>query len=158
MLRLLLSPRGLFAGTGVVALGLAARSYSSRRLVQFQAEAELVRARTLLTTDPGLARRVARHAARRFRSRGSEVWALRADAVAVMAEVATGRSSPGVVEAADLLVPRLREHRLFVDASLVGLSAARALTAAGDPSQARRRLQMSRLPAGAPTARAAGLG
>lgn len=138
------------AEQGVAALGLAARSYASRRLVQFQGEAELVRARTLLTVDPGLARRVARHAARRFRARGSEAWALRADAVAVMAEVASGRTSPGVVEAADLLVPRLREHRLFVDASLVGLSAARALTAVGDAEQARRRLRSSRLPAAAP--------
>ena len=65
----------------------AARAYGSRRLRQRQGEVELILARSLAWDDPRRAASVARRAERRFRQRGSEAWALRAEAVKVAAEI-----------------------------------------------------------------------
>ncbi|MGL5825957.1 MAG: hypothetical protein ACRCYU_14270, partial [Nocardioides sp.] len=59
----------------------AAQAFAEQGLRQSQAEAELARARVLQRRDPVAAGAVARKAARRFRSRGSEDWALRAEVV-----------------------------------------------------------------------------
>ena len=55
------------------ALDAAAAAYGTRRLRRFQADCELALAQTLLRGDPARARVVARRAARRFRSQGSEL-------------------------------------------------------------------------------------
>ena len=85
---------------GRVALQAAARAYGSRRLHQRQAEAELALART----PP--ARRTRRRprprpggAARRFRRTRRPAWRVRADAVALAAEVELGRAGPALVDA-----------------------------------------------------------
>lgn len=65
----------------------AVRTYASRRLRQFQGEALVVRARALLLVDPASARADARRAARVFEARGSASWALRAEALALCADV-----------------------------------------------------------------------
>ncbi|GAA1476137.1 CHAT domain-containing protein [Nocardioides aestuarii] len=69
------------------ALDRAVRTYASRRLRQFQGEALVVRARALLLVDPNAARADARRAARVFEARGSTTWALRAEALALCADV-----------------------------------------------------------------------
>ena len=131
-------------------LAEAARAYGSRRLPLFQGEAKLVRARALLSHDPRAARMVARQAARRFRSHGSEVWALRAEAVATMSAVRQGGRAARLVEEADALVPGLRSERLHVDAALVQLHACRVLIRRGDLDDARSRLRKVRLAESAP--------
>ena len=65
----------------------AVRTYASRRLRQFQGEALVVRARALLLVDPAAARADARRAARVFEARGSTSWTLRAEALALCADV-----------------------------------------------------------------------
>lgn len=65
----------------------AGRTYARRRLRQFQGEALVSRARVLLLVRPDEAAGVARRAARVLRGRGNEEWALRADALALVADV-----------------------------------------------------------------------
>lgn len=73
----------------IKALKAAAATFGARRIRQPQAEAELLLASLLrVDGDARTARVVARRAARRFRNRGSESWALRADLAALRAEVA----------------------------------------------------------------------
>ena len=72
------------------ALEQAAQAYGSRRLRTYQAECELTLAWTLLREDPTRARMVARRAARRFRGQASPARELRADATAIVAEIASG--------------------------------------------------------------------
>ncbi|MFN8195960.1 MAG: CHAT domain-containing protein, partial [Nocardioidaceae bacterium] len=131
-------------------LAEAARAYGSRRLALFQGETEVVRARALLANDPRTARVVARQAARRFRARGSEVWALRAEAIATLAAVRRGGRSARLVEEADALLPGLRRERLFVDEALVQLHACRVLIRRGELDAARARLRRVRLADSAP--------
>lgn len=128
----------------------AARAYGSRRLSLFQGETELVRARALLGHDPRAARSVARQAARRFRSHGSDVWALRAEAVATMAAVRSGGRSASLVDEIDGLLPGLRRERLSVDAANVELHACRVLIRRGDLDAAAARLRRVRLSESAP--------
>lgn len=128
----------------------AARAYGARRLPLFQGETELVRARALLADDPQAARTVARQAARRFRQHGSEVWALRAEAVATMAAVRRGGRSVSLVEEIDRLLPGLRRERLSVDAANVELHACRVLIRRGDLDSAAARLRTVRLSESAP--------
>lgn len=68
----------------------SARVFGSERMRQARAETELQLARSLLTHDRPASHRVARAAARRFRSLDSETWAVRADAVALRAALAGG--------------------------------------------------------------------
>ena len=77
------------------ALEQAAQAYGSRRLRTYQAECELTLAWTMLREDPAKARVVARRAARRFRGQASPARELRADAAAIVAEIATGGRTPG---------------------------------------------------------------
>jgi tetratricopeptide (TPR) repeat protein len=135
---------------GETALAEAAHDYGVRRLRQFQGEAELVLARTQMISDPRSSRRVARQAERRFRGRGMEVWALRARAVALMAEVRSGAQGPALVVAADELLPSLRRERLSVDAANVELHACRVLIRRGDLDAAADRLRKVRLSESAP--------
>ncbi len=73
----------------------AVRTYAHHRLRQFQGEALVVRARSLLLVRPAEAATSARRAARVLRSRGNEEWALRAEALAFEADVRRKLDSPG---------------------------------------------------------------
>jgi tetratricopeptide (TPR) repeat protein len=133
------------------ALRAASVAFGSRRLRQRQGQAELVLARLLLMSDETAdARRVARQASRRFRRRGSEVWALRADLVAQAAELAGRRGSRDAEDRAAGLADALAEHGLRDDARLASLLAAQAALRTGDLVSAQDRLRKLRLPASAP--------
>ena len=136
--------------SAAAALGKAARAFSARRLRQSQAEAELAQARILLALDPGRAGQVARRAARRFRARGSEDWALRADAVAMGAQVRAGRPGRRLEEAARDLHEQLRRHRLRTDAQSVALYAASAALRRRDTRTAKAWAEAARVRAGDP--------
>src|SRR5690606_35092179 len=111
----------------VGALRSAITALGSRRLRQQQAEAELILARLLLMTeDVGESRRVALQASRRFRRRGSDVWALRADLVALAAGLASGRPGAEAETRAAELAASLARHGLRDDARLAGVLAAEA--------------------------------
>ncbi|HET8599486.1 MAG TPA: CHAT domain-containing protein [Segeticoccus sp.] len=118
------------------ALRTSARALASRGMRQRQAEALLVLARLLLTEDPAESRRVARRAMRLFAGRGSEVWALRAEAVAVAADVLAGRDTDR--ERAAALGRELRGHGLHRDAGQLALHVARAAVESGDLATAAR--------------------
>jgi tetratricopeptide (TPR) repeat protein len=134
----------------VTALRNAIRAFGTRGARQHQGEAELTLARLLLMTDPAESRVVARRASRRFRARGSEVWALRAEAVAIAADVATGRTPSTVLERADELAADLRGHRLQWDSGSVALTGAMAAVRRRDIDGATRRLRQVRVTDAAP--------
>jgi tetratricopeptide (TPR) repeat protein len=137
---------------GQAQLAAAASIYARQRLPIFQGEADLVHARSLLQQQPRTARSIAVKAARRFRARGSEVWALRADALALEARVAGGARAADLVTQADVLAPQLRRQRLAHDATLVELYAARTCVRRGDLDEARSRLRRLRLTEATPIA------
>lgn len=124
----------------ITALESAAHAYGAQRLRRFQAEAELVLARTLLPVEPTRARSVARRAARRFRAHDSEVWALRADALATIGEIAGGGRTPSLRDRSDVLVRELRRHGHHQDAEVLALHAARLVVHRGDLDDARGRM------------------
>ncbi|RNI25312.1 CHAT domain-containing protein [Flexivirga caeni] len=131
-------------------VGAVAAAYGRSRLSQLQGEAELVLARLQLLEEPAAARVVARRAARRFRRRGSDVWADRADALELAADVGCGSHSGSVVRRADTIAGRLRADGLRHDARTVELQAARAEILQGDVAAAERRLARIRLTDQAP--------
>nr|WP_246376434.1 CHAT domain-containing protein [Conyzicola lurida] len=110
-----------------------ARVYGLRRLRQAQAEAELALARALSAESPLEASTIARRAARRFRSRGSESWAVRADALALGAAIAGGRGGPAVRAAAEQTATALAAARRVDDAAALRLQVVRAEVRGGDP-------------------------
>lgn len=122
-----------------------AAAYGRSRLSQHQGEAEIVLARLQLLDEPAAARVVARRAARRFRKRGSEVWADRADALELAADVGRGARSDSVIQRADEVAERLRGDGLRHDARTVELQAARAEIRRGRLDAADRRLAALRL-------------
>jgi hypothetical protein len=81
-------------------LAEAAAVFGRQRMVQSRAEAEFHLARSLLAHDSSAARPVAARASRRFRTIGSESWALRADAVRMRAELSGGQVLRGGFHAA----------------------------------------------------------
>ncbi|MGL5825707.1 MAG: CHAT domain-containing protein [Nocardioides sp.] len=137
-----LSACGL-VGQAVDALDRAAHAFSLRRIRQSQAEAELAKARILLAFDPKSAASLARRAARRFRSRGSEDWALRAEVVALGGEVSLRPRN--ATRTATELHPRLRKHKLRVDAQTTALYAASAALAVGELSDTGRWIAKARV-------------
>lgn len=104
------------------ALERAAFAFSLRKLRQSQGEAELAHSRILLERDPARARSLARRAARRFRLRGSEDWALRAEVVALGAETTLKRRTAS--QTATELHAALTARRLRADAKTTALYAA----------------------------------
>ncbi|MBO9523822.1 MAG: CHAT domain-containing protein [Nocardioidaceae bacterium] len=122
------------------ALEEAAEAYGSEKLHRFQAECELILARTLLSEDPARSRTVAQQAARRFEANGSTTWAVRARAVAVVAEITGGASSPAVLRRADELVEQLRKAGYRPEADRVALHATRLVIRRGDLTDAAARL------------------
>jgi tetratricopeptide (TPR) repeat protein len=133
------------------ALREAAKAYGSRGLRQRQAEAELVLSRLMLRQDVGRAGRIARQAAARFRRRGSETWALRADLVALSSDVWSGGSAtPRPSADPDRLAGELSAHGLARDAKVAALQAAQADLRAGDNASAAVRLRAIRVGADDP--------
>ena len=132
------------------ALSTAAGAYGSRRLRTFQAECELTLAWTLLREDPAQARVVARRAARRFRGQASPARELRADAAAVVAEIAAGGRARTLLERVDRLAASLRAHGLAQDATLLQLQGARVSVARGALDDARSRLRRVRVDMSSP--------
>ncbi|MGI8523906.1 MAG: CHAT domain-containing protein [Nocardioides sp.] len=135
---------------GLRSLREASRAYGARGLRQFQGEAELVEARTLLPDDPIAARTVAKRAATRFRRHGSESWGLRAEAVSVLADVQAGGRAPALLRRADELAGTLRDQRLETEQAQVQLAAARVLLRRDRLDEAGRRLRQVRVPESAP--------
>lgn len=131
-------------------LAQVAAAYGRLRLSQHQGEAEVVLARLLLLDDPAEARVVARRAARRFRRRGSDVWADRADALELAADVGRGARTRATVRRAEAVAERLRADGLRHDALSVELQAARTEVALGTLDDAARRLARVRLTAQSP--------
>ena len=105
-----------------------ARALGAHGMRQRQAEAELSLSQLLLLIDVKEARATARRARNRFVRRGSDVWGLRAAAIAY-------RAGEHDVEA-DNLVAELVEHGLRRDAELVAMHKARELVDQGDLQQA----------------------
>lgn len=125
------------------ALERAAQAFAQRQLRQSQAEAELARARILLARDPVAARTIARKASRRFWSRGSEDWALRADVVVVSAEVSLKRRAAR--NAAAELHDALLARHLRAEAKTVCLQAATSALDHGDVMVAAQWLRRARV-------------
>jgi tetratricopeptide (TPR) repeat protein len=131
----------------------AVAALGSRSLRQQQAEAELVLARLLLMTDELTeARRVARQAARRFRQRGSDVWALRADLLALGAELASRRRIRDVEREAAALEDDLNKHGLRDDARIAALLATQASVRSDHLESATARLRRVRVADSTPIA------
>ncbi|HET8605093.1 MAG TPA: CHAT domain-containing protein [Marmoricola sp.] len=129
----------------IAALEAAVAAYGSRRLRRFQAECELVLARTLVREEPRRARQVARRSARRFRDQGSTVWAVRADALAVVAEIEAGGRAPSLLARADGLVAELRAAGQHREADRLALQAARLAARRGAADDASGRVAAVRM-------------
>ncbi|HET7304569.1 MAG TPA: CHAT domain-containing protein [Segeticoccus sp.] len=129
-------------------LRMSTRAFASRGMRQRQAEALLVLARLLQTEDAAESRRVARRAMRLFAGRGSEGWALRAESVAVAAEVLSGRRVDRAHARA--LARQLRNRGLRRDAVKLTLHTARAALLAGELAEARQDLGSTRMGTDAP--------
>ncbi|UZN03705.1 CHAT domain-containing protein [Cellulomonas sp. S1-8] len=135
--------------------------FRRRRLRQAQAEAELALADALLAVDPAAAAASARRAAHRFRARGNELGALRADACAVSGEVLAlptgppagsrpaGRRVAVLAERADGTARALTARGLTVEAAAVRLQAARLALRTGRPDVAGEQVRGVRVPASA---------
>lgn len=134
-------------------LETVAHTYGLRGLRQAQAEAEFALARALLFDDPRRATTVARRAARRFRARGSESWALRAEAFTFAAAVASGalgsKRSVDVLQARiDQTAAALSARNFEGDAIFLRLQGARLRVQSGDAAGAQSVLSASPLSAG----------
>jgi tetratricopeptide (TPR) repeat protein len=140
------------AHEAIVALENAAAAYGDRGLRTYQAECELTLSRTLLREDSTRARQVARRASRRFRAQGGEVQALRADAVATVAEIAEGSTSLALLRRADGLVVALKAHHHRRDAAILQLQTARLALHRGDLLNARARIDKVRVDEDSPVA------
>lgn len=132
------------------ALESAAAAYGRERLRRFQAECEYVLARTLLAEDPEGARVVARSAARRFTQHGSESWAIRAEAIAAIAEVESGGTTAALIGHCDDLAGRLREAGYRQDADRLALHAARLAVRRKDLADAAVRISKVRVTTDSP--------
>jgi tetratricopeptide (TPR) repeat protein len=134
----------------VVSLQAAAAAYGAQRLRRYQAEAEFALASTFLAEDPERARRVARTAARRFSRTENPVWAARAEALAVVAEMRAGSRSRAVLRRADELADVLRAAGHSRDREQLALESARSLVRRGGLEDAAEQLRRTRLGRDAP--------
>lgn len=122
------------------ALEVAAAAYGTEKLRRYQAECELILARTLLADDPVRARTVAQQAARRFDTQGLAIWAARARAVVAIAEIEDGATAPATLRKADDLVASLRSSGHRDEADRLALHAARVAIRRGDLADAAVRI------------------
>ncbi len=113
------------AREAAAALETAAAAYGGEKLRRYQAECELILARTLVADEPERARSVAQQAARRFDTQGLDIWATRARAVATIAEIEDGATAPATLRRADDLVAGLRASNHRDEADRLALHAAR---------------------------------
>ncbi|QTV80308.1 hypothetical protein [Microbacterium sp. NIBRBAC000506063] len=118
-----------------------ARMFGAQRMRQSRAEAEFHLARSLLTHDATGSARVARTAARRFRSLGSDSWAARAEAVRLDALTRLG-TPPEPARFAEVSA-ELTRAGLRTEATGVRLTGLLAAARRGDTSA---RLPASRRP------------
>lgn len=132
------------------ALTAAADAYGKEKLARFQAEAEMVLARTLLTRDAARAGSVARAASKRFRAHGSLPWAIRCDALAAVADISSGGHSPALQNRADGLVAELRSVGHRRDADVLALHTTRLAVRRNELDDAGARLRRVRLDADTP--------
>ncbi len=132
------------------ALESAAAAYGSEKLRRYQAECELILARTLVTDDPVRARTVAQQAARRFQTQGLDIWAARARAVITIAEIENGAITPATLRRADELVTRLRSSGHRDEADRLALHGARLSIHRGDLADAAVRIAKVRTSATSP--------
>ncbi|WP_109507007.1 CHAT domain-containing protein [Nocardioides speluncae] len=137
---------------GRQALRDAARAYGSRGLHQHRGEAELTLARTLLHTDTKAALAAARGARKRFVRTGTDAWRVRADGVALAAEVELGRKGPSLLTRGETLIEELTEQGLYWGATSVRLHTARVMVRRSDYEGARQRLAKVRVDESAPLA------
>ena len=142
---------GLMA-EGRLALAGAARAYGSRGLRRRQAEAELALARTLVDDQPADALEIARRASRHFRAADAEAWRVRADAVALAAEVELGRSAPSLLTRGHALAAELEAQELHWPAVSVLLRTNRVRQRRGNLDEATSSLAEVRVDGGAPLA------
>jgi tetratricopeptide (TPR) repeat protein len=130
----------------IKALETAVDAYGSQGLRRFQAEAEFVLARMLLHEDAPRARAIARQAARRFANHDSAVWAARAEALALTAEIWAGTRRPATArERADGLVSELRRHGHHRDAEQLAMHVVRLCIRRGELDDASARLRRIRV-------------
>jgi tetratricopeptide (TPR) repeat protein len=134
------------------ALAGAARAYGSRRLRRRQAEAELALARTLMDDDPADSLAFARRARRHFLASDAEAWRVRADAVALAAEVELGRAGPSLLTRGHDLAGELEAQELHWGAVAVLLRANRVRLRRGDLDDATAALTGIRVDDRAPLA------
>lgn len=127
------------------ALETSASAYGARGLRRFQAEAELILARTTLHEDPARARKVARTAERRFREHGSTTWSDRARSLALVGEIESGTKTPRIRTEADSLVTRLRRGGHRRDAEQLALHVVRVSIRRGELDDAAARLRRVRV-------------
>ena len=135
---------------GQASLRDAARTFGLRRSHQRRGEAELTLARMLQHTDPTAALVAARAARRRFVRTGAEAWWVRADGVALAAEVELGRRGPSLIVRGDHLIDELNAQGLFWGAASVQLHTARVLLRRNRLAEARERIRAVRLLTAAP--------
>lgn len=135
---------------GRAALIEAARAYSSRRLHQRRGDAMLALARTLVLADPEEALSSARLAGRLYDRVGSDAWRVRADAVALAAEVELGRRGPSLITRGDEVATDLDDQGLVSAAALVRLHVARVHIRRGLLEDARSRINRVRLGTSSP--------
>jgi hypothetical protein len=93
---------------------------------------------------------VARRAARRFRGQASPARELRADTVALVAEIAVGGRSRSLLERADQLTAALHAHGLVRDAAVLQLQGARVSVVRGELDDAKQRLGAVRVDVSTP--------
>jgi len=129
-----------------------ARVYGARRMYQRQGEAQLTLARTLTHTDHKAALAAARAARRSFERVGTEGWRIRADGVALAAEVELGRKGPSLLTRGEELIRELTDQGLYWGAMSVRLHTARVMVRRGDHESASRRLDRVRVDDRAPLA------
>jgi tetratricopeptide (TPR) repeat protein len=136
------------ADDAVSELGRAIVSFRRQRLDQDLAQAELGLALAALAAgSPAVARRWATAALRRFRRQGNDACTYLAALIRLRARFATAhreRNPEPLADEAMLLAERLRGCGLRNDADLAELIAARAMVAAGRPTEARQRIAATR--------------
>ena len=133
------------ADEAVSELGRAIASFRRQRLDQDLAQAELALSLAALAAGtPAVARRWAAAAQRRFRRQGNDACTCLAELIRLRSRFAAARRPGPLADEAVLLAARLRGCGLRNDADLAELIAARALTAAGRPVEARQRIAATR--------------
>ncbi|RNL63027.1 CHAT domain-containing protein [Nocardioides marmoriginsengisoli] len=113
------------AQEAAAALEAAVTAYGNAGLRRFQADCEIILARTVLADDPARSRALAARASRRYDAHGSPVPATQARAAVVIAEIEGGATTKSLLTRADALAADLRKAGLRHDADRLALHTAR---------------------------------